>query len=126
MTHITRSAAAGLSTLVLCSAPLLLPASAAADAGGKAAVEHAERLAAGTAEPNKAQIEQRERQERSTGGTTRPDSPAVQAPAPAPASGAGGAAAWQLALSAALGATLAGGVLVANRQVSSHRHVVAH
>lgn len=113
----TSTAAAGATGLALCLLPLLAPA-AAADSGAprtKAQVEHDER----SGHPTKAQIEQRERDAGvSTGGQQRVPSTGTTV--------AGGAAAWQLALSAALGATVTGAVVLGSRRVSQHRHAVAH
>ncbi len=121
MTYSPRPATA-LAGLALAAAPFLLVADpAVADGNTKAAIEHAESQAVATT-PSKAQIEHQERAQQSTGGMSQPQSPQL----PSPASGGGGAAAWQLALSAAFGATLAGGVLVASRQMTNHRHAVAH
>lgn len=111
--------------LTLSATPLALAPPAFAEGGGKAAVEYAERQAAGNDGPSKAQIEQREREQARSGGT-RTGGSSQQNPQPTVPSGSdGGAAAWQLALSAALGAVTAGGVLVAARQVNHHRHPVA-
>jgi len=126
MTHLNHRATA-LAGLALATSPFLLVAApAAADAGGKAAIEHAERQRDSTL--TKAQIEQQERtsgagSDRSPGRDTNPVRP-VNVPA-LPSDG-GNAAAWQIALSAALGAALGGGTLVASRQMSRHRHAVAH
>jgi hypothetical protein len=101
-------------TLALSAMPLvLLPAAALAttDPGPKAAIEHAEHQAAATTHPTKAQVEHRE---------ARPAAPAD--PQPVSAS-TGDAAAWQLAMSAALGAALTGAVVVTSRRIGRHRHV---
>jgi len=123
MNQTSRPAAALAAFALSAVALLLVPTDAAADTARgatKAGVEHSERLAAGADGLSKAQIEQREREQRTTGGG------AQQQPAPSSPSSSGGtgAAAWQLALSAALGAVLTGGVVVASRQVT-HRHAVA-
>lgn len=131
MTHLKHRATA-MAGLALATSPFLLVATpAAADAGGKAAIEHAERQRDSTLTDStltKAQIEQQERtsgagSDRSPGRDTNPVRP-VNVPA-LPSDG-GNAAAWQIALSAALGAALGGGTLVATRQMSRHRHAVAH
>jgi len=105
---------------------LLIPSGAAADTSGrpasKAAIEHAELQAAGVDRPSKAQIEQRERQHGTAGAT---GSGSQQQPSSPSSSGGTGAAAWQLALSAALGAVLTGGIVVASRQVTHHGRAVA-
>ena len=123
MKQTSRPAAAVAAFALSALAVLLGPTDASADTAGgatKAGIEHSERLAAGADGPSKAQIEQREREERTTGGGAK------QQPAPSvPSSpGGSGAAVWQLALSAALGAVLTGGVILASRQVSQ-RHVMA-
>ena len=105
--------------------PLVHAPPPAADGRGKAAVEYAERQAAGNDGLSKAQIEQREREQAQSGGT-RTGGSSQQNPGPTvPSGGDGGAAAWQLALSAALGAVMAGGLLSAARQVNHHRRPVA-
>jgi hypothetical protein len=121
----TSRAAAGVTGLALFTLSLLATAAVAdtTERRTKAQVEHAERSAAGPSHPTKAQIEQRERAELPTGGEQQ------RAPSPtggSAGSGDSGAAAWQLTLSAALGATVTGGVVLASRQVSHHRHAVAH
>jgi hypothetical protein len=85
----------------------------------KAQIEHAEHTATGPTDPTKAQVEQRKRQQGLSGAGqgTAPSTPV--------SSGTGDAAAWQLALSAALGATLMGGIVLVSRQVSQHRQAVA-
>jgi hypothetical protein len=113
--HHPRHCVAAL-TLALSALPLvLLPAAALAttDPGPKAAIEHAERQAAGPTHPTKAQVEHHE----------------VQLPVPAshdpqPVSGStGDAALWQLAMSAALGAALTGAVVVTSRRLGQRHHV---
>jgi hypothetical protein len=103
-------------TLALSALPLvLLPATALAttDPAPKAAIEHAEQQAAGPTHPSKAQVEHRE---------GRPAAPADRQPV----SGSGStsdAAAWQLAMSAGLGAALTAAVVVTSRRIGQHRHV---
>ena len=101
-----------------------MPTGASADtapAGStKAGIERAERVAAGGTGLSKAQIEQNERVSVSGGS-----SPALRSPVGTPASSDNSAAAWQLAFSAALGAALTGGVVLATRQVNHHRHAIA-
>ena len=104
-------------TLTLSVLPaVLLPVSAVAATtfpSPKAAIEHAERQAAGATQPNKAQIEHHEAQ-----------LPAPASQDPQPESGStGDAAVWQLALSAGLGAALTGAVIVISRRVGQHHHV---
>lgn len=111
--------------LTLSATPLVLAPPAVADSGGKAAVEFAERQAAGSDGPSKAQIEQREREQAQSGGARAGGSSPQNPESTVPPGSDGGAAAWQLALSAALGAVMAGGVLVAARQVNQHRRPVA-
>ena len=123
MKQISRPIAVAAASTLSALAVLLVPADAAADTARgatKAGIEHSERMAAGADGLSKAQIEQREREQSTSGGGAR------QQPAqPSPSSSNGsGAAAWQLALGATLGAVLAGGVVVASRQVT-HRHAVA-
>lgn len=125
MSQLTNPTAARL-LLALSVLPtaLLVPAAATAATAPstKAQVEHAEQQAAtGT---SKAQVEHAERttssRTTSTGTTTSTSRP--------PATGTSGgddAAAWQLALSAALGAALTGGVVLASRQVTTHRRPLA-
>lgn len=126
MNHTSRPAAA-VATFALSALPLLfLPSAAAADTtpgATKAGAEHAERLAAEGDRPSKAQIEQRER--KGTSGGDQGGSRQQQSPSAPSSSGDTGAAAWQLALSVAFGATLTGGVVLASRQVSHRRRVVA-
>jgi hypothetical protein len=119
----TSRAAAGATGLALCTLTLLVPAAVAdtTQPRTKAQIEHAERLGGEQNHPTKAQVEQRERAQASTGqGQQR------NAPATPPASSDGDATAWQLALSAALGAAVTGGIVLSSRQVSHHRHAVAH
>jgi hypothetical protein len=117
----TSRAAAGATGLALCTLPLLVPAAVADthEPRTKAQIEHAERLGGGQNHPTKAQVEQRERDQASTGQGQQRNAPAT------PASG-DDAAVWQLALSAALGAAVAGGIVLTSRQVSHHRQAVAH
>jgi len=115
-------------TAALTSGPLLAAGTAHADdtapTRSKAAVEHDERLAAGSASTGqltKAQIEHREAADRSattgtTGTTTSTDGGTGEA-----ATTGGDAAAWQLAAAAALGALVTGAAFVGARQVAAHR-----
>ena len=102
--------------LALSALPLvLLPtvALATTDPGPKAAIEHAERQAAGATQPNKAQIEHHEAQ-----------LPVPASHDPQPESGStGDAALWQLAMSAGLGAALTGAVVVTSRRIGQHHDV---
>lgn len=128
MTYISRPAA-GVAALTLSVLPFALPTGASADTGPasrtKAAIEHEERLEGSG--PHKAQIEHAERQSAPVAGTTALAGTTAQGgnPVDSPApSGGGNAAAWQLALSAALGATVTGGAVLAARLASHHRHAV--
>lgn len=125
MSRTTRPAIT-VAALALSTSPLLLAVPAAADTSGgtKAGIEYAERLASGGDRPTKAQIERDERSQAGSGsGSDRSNKPEHGTTVPTGADS--GAAAWQLVLSAGLGAVVAGGVLAAGRQVSSHRHPVA-
>jgi Flp pilus assembly protein TadB len=121
----TSRAAVGATGLALCTVALLVPAAVAvADTTQpktKAQIERAERLAADQNRPTKAQVEQEERAQASTG-------PGLQSNVPLtpPAPSDDDAAAWQLALSAALGAAVTGGIVLTSRQVSHHRQAIAH
>jgi hypothetical protein len=103
-------------TLALAALPLvLLPTVALATTGPgpKAAIEHAERQAAGATQPNKAQIEHHEAQ-----------LPVPASQDPQPESGStGDAAFWQLVMSAGLGAAVTGAVVVTSRRIGQHHHV---
>jgi hypothetical protein len=84
----------------------------------KAAIEHDERVAA-AAPSTKAQIEHDEMTVRDTGTSGSEQSDRImngQTPATR-----GDAAAWQLAVSAALGAAVTGAAFVGARQVAHHR-----
>jgi hypothetical protein len=123
----TARAAVGAAGLALGTLPLLVPIAVAASTRPptKAQVEHYERSAR-TAHPTKAQIE-RDEHARASSGPGQP-SAAGGGSAPSILTGPNGsdAAAWQLALSAALGAAVTGGgVLLASRHVNQHRHAVA-
>ena len=122
MTHLSRPAAA-VAALVLSALPCLVsPSSAAADtATTKAGIEHAERLAAGGDHPSKAQIEREERESATVGGTDRRPVETPSSP-----SGSSDPVVWQLALSAAAGAALTGGAVMAGRKVNQQGHAVAH
>ena len=130
------TAAAGLALFTF---PVFLPVAAAdtSPSGTKAQIERAERAATGPTDPTKAQVE---RSEFAATGRTAPTKAQVEqlerqqslsgegqgtAPSTPLSSGTGDAAAWQLALSAALGATFMGGIVLVSRQVSQHRHAVA-
>lgn len=126
MKHFSRPAAA-LGVLALSSPPVLLaPSPVIADTvpggGTNAAIEYAERLTATDDHQSKAQIERDERESAGVVGTTERRGPVTDRPS---SSGGSAAAAWQLALSAALGATATGGVVLAARQVSNHKQPVA-
>ncbi len=124
MTHLSRPAAA-VAALVLSALPCLVsPSSATADtatATTKAGIEHAERLAATGDHPSKAQIERAERESATVGGTDRRPVETPSSPG-----GSSNPVVWQLALSAAAGAALTGGAVVAGRKVSHQEHAVAH
>lgn len=122
MTHLSRPAAA-VAALVLSALPCLVsPSSATADtATTKAGIEHVERLAATSDHPSKAQIERQERESATVGGT---DSRPVDVPSSP--GGSSDPVVWQLALSAAAGAALTGGAVIAGRKVNQQGHAVAH
>lgn len=106
MSHMSSRRAASLA-LALSALPLVLVPAAAATATGpstKAAIEHAEQQAAAPTHPAKAQVENDE-------STSTRSAGQQITPSPRPSDGLE-AAAWQLALSAALGALLTGGVVV--------------
>jgi hypothetical protein len=123
----TTARAATVATLTLTAAlavtPLLCSAAAAAEGGNsatrsKAAIEHDERVAA-AAPSTKAQIEHDEMTVRDTGTSGSEQSDRITN-GQTPATG-GDAAAWQLAVSAALGAAVTGAAFVGARQVAHHR-----
>lgn len=125
----TSRPAAAVAALALSALPILLgpsgaTASSAPDGATKAGIEHAERLSLAGDGPTKAQIERQER-EQSAANASQGGSRQQRPPSSPSSPGDTGAAAWQLALSAALGAALTGGVVVASRQVTHHRHAVA-
>lgn len=129
--HPNATAARLLLTLSVLPTALLVPAVAAADTAApgtgatKAQVEHGERAAASAAPGTKAQVEHREQAAATSAATTaRTASTATRGHASTGSRG-GDAAAWQLALSAALGAVLTGGALLTGRQVTHHRRPVA-
>ena len=113
--HHPRPRVAALAVALAALTLVQLPTAALAtpDPGPKAAIEHAERQAAGATQPNKAQIEHHE---------ARLPGPATHEPQPASGS-TGDAALWQLAMSATVGAVLTGAVVVTSRRVGQHRHV---
>jgi hypothetical protein len=123
MNRIARSAVTVASIGLSATFLLFIPSGAAAAAEPvsttKAGIEHAERMAAGEAGLSKAQIERGERASNAGSGPER------RAPAGDPVSGNNGAAQWQLAFSALLGAAVTGGVVLATRQVNQHRHAIA-
>jgi hypothetical protein len=117
------TAAAG-AALALSTLPLL-PAIATADGDGRlttAQVEYAERQAANRGHPTKAQIEAAERTNETQRSTSED---AGSLPRRAPLPGGDDAAAWQIALSAALGAALTGAAVLGARQATRHGHAVA-
>jgi hypothetical protein len=123
-------ARAGLGAAALTAAALpLLPAIAVADDGphpSKAQIEYQERVAAATQHPTKAQIEYAERSRAAAGAPASATAGSrSQTTSRVPISDGGDAAAWQLALSAAAGAALTGGAVLASRQVSRHRQAIA-
>ncbi len=121
----TSRSAVAVATFALSTAPLLLAVPAAADTPGgtKDGIRYDERQTPGVDQESKAHIEQRERGQRAGTGSGG----AVQTPtSPSSSSGGAGATAWRLALSAALGAGLTGGIVVASREVSQRRQAVAH
>ena len=120
MSHESHGRAASLA-LALSALPLvLLPAAAGADTAPstKAAIEHAEQAAATSAHPSKAQVEHDE---------VAPSRQAGQLVTPSSSDPSGGldASAWQLALSAALGALVTGGIVVGSRRFGHHGAAVA-
>ena len=119
MSHVTHRRAATLA-LGLSALPLvLLPAAAGADTAPttKAAIEHAEQQATTPTHPSKAQVEHDE---------IVPTQPAGQEVTPSSSSSGGvDAAAWQLALSAALGALVTAGVVVGSRRFGHRGEAVA-
>ena len=127
--HTSTTAARVLLTLTVLPTALLVPTIAAADTAAhptKAQVEHAERESAATAHPTKAQVEYAERQSGATAQVghaepaARPGTPSVST------SGSGDAAAWQLALSAAVGALVTGAAMVAGRRLGEHPRALVH
>lgn len=122
----TAGAAAGAAGLALITLPLLVPVAVADSTTPqtKAQIENAERSAAAT-HPSKAQVERDEGEQ----VPTDPGQPAAGGEGSTPStpggSDGGDAAAWQLALSAALGAAVTGGVVLVSGQVRQHRHAVA-
>jgi len=126
MTRTTR-AAVGAAVLALGTLPLLVPIAVADSTTSppKAQVEHDER-SAGPAHPTKAQIERDEHARASSGPGQPSAAGGGSAPSIPTGPNGGDAAAWQLALSAALGAAVTGGVLLVSGQVRQHRHAVAH
>jgi len=133
MTTTTRPRAAAVATLALTGAlavsPLLAVTAWADEPSGtaaptKAQIEHEERQA--TAGPmSKAQIEHQEMTAAdATSGTSGSTSGAASTAQSQPidsSSSSGDAAAWQLAVSAALGAAVTGAAFVGARQVARHR-----
>ena len=121
MSHVTHGRGATLA-LALSTLPfVLLPVAAGADTAPpstKAAIEHAEQQASTPTHPTKAQVEREE----ST--TSRPGGQQVT-PSSTHSSGGVDATAWQLALSAALGALVTGGVIVGSRRFGHHGAAVA-
>jgi hypothetical protein len=119
----TSRAAVGATGLALCIVAVLVPAAVAdtTQPRTKAQIERAERLAAEQNRPTKAQVEQEERAQAPTGPGRQSNVPLTPS---APSDG--DAAAWQLALSAALGAAVTGGIVLTSRQVSHHRQAIAH
>ena len=117
MSTISRPAAAGVAALLLSSAPLLVPGTATAEPR-----PGHEGTAAGITAPNKAQIE---RQEMLNQLAPQDKAPATVQRDRVGVPTDGGTAIWQLALSALLGAGVAGGAIAAAQQ-KNHRHVVAH
>ena len=112
--HRPRRRVAALAVALSALTLVLLPAAALAttDHSPKAAIEHAERQAAGPSHATKAQVEHHEAL----------PVPATDNPQPATSS-TGDAALWKLALSAGGGAALTGAVVLASRRVGQHRHV---
>ena len=131
MTTTTRPRAAAVATLALTGAlavsPLLAVTAWADEPSGtaartKAQIEHEERQA--TAGPmSKAQIEHQEMTaaDATSGTSVSTSGAAAQSQPIGSSSSSGDAAAWQLAVSAALGAAVTGAAFVGARQVARHR-----
>ena len=115
-------ASIGLSAIFLLFIPTAAAAAAEPVATTKAGIEYTERLAAEQLR-SKAQVERDERASQSPASRTIGGG-ALPGAVDRHSSG-GGAAAWQLALSAALGAAVTGGLVVASRQINQHRHAIA-
>jgi hypothetical protein len=126
MDHRPSSAAARLLlTLTVLPTALLAPAVAAADVATpstKAQIEHAEQISARTV--TKAQVEHAERASATTAAARTTATTTTRSPATGGSDG-GDAAAWQLAVSAALGAVLTGAALLTARRVVDHRRPLA-
>ena len=120
MSYAMTRRAASLALALAATSAVMLPAATAADTRQrtKAAIEHAEQQTATPTHRSKAQIEHDE----ST--TSRPAGQQVT-PLTTRSSGGVDATAWQLALSAALGALVTAGVVVGSRRVGHHGDAVA-
>ena len=121
----TIARAAAVATLTLTGSLALVPltvSTALADGSGqsKASIEHQERLgAASTSQPSsKAQIEH---QEMTAGDSSSRTSTSTSTDPAGSTPSSGDAAAWQLAVSAALGAAVTGAAFLGARQMANHR-----
>lgn len=131
MKRIARVGATG-AALTLASLPLLPMVAVAQEepVPNRAQIEYQERVSAplrlhyGTelGQPTKAQIEYTERTNAATSSSSGSVSHVQSQPS---TSDSGDAAVWQLAVSAAAGALLTGGVVLASRSMGRHRHALS-
>ena len=109
------------------SGSVLVPGAAALATGPaptvKAQVEYAERQAMAADHPTKAQVEYAERSRPAAAAGAAGPSVTAATTSSTPSTGRD-AAPWELAVSAAFGAALAGGVIVTSRRVLDHRRVL--
>ena len=133
MKHIARVGATG-AALTLASLPLLPMVAVAQEepVPNRAQIEYQERVSAplrlhyGTelGQPTKAQIEYLERTSAAASSSSTSGSGSQVQSQPS-TSDSGDAAVWQLAVSAAAGALLTGGVVLASRNMGRHRHALS-